>query len=77
MTGLYASFDLAEVLRLIPEAGTLPPEALQERLADIRSRYTVEQITAFLIAGTPLPPLATGRVQRRSTNRVHPTRARA
>jgi len=55
MTGLFEGFGVGELLRLIPEAGRLTPEAIQARLEDIQSRYTPAEIAAFLMAGTPPP----------------------
>lgn len=57
MTGQFAGFDLQQLLILVPEAGSgnMTPEAITARLADIRSMYSPEQITVFLLAGTPPP----------------------
>ncbi len=55
MAGPYAGFNLQELLILVPECRNMAAEAVQARLADIRSRYTPEEITAFLLAGTPPP----------------------
>jgi hypothetical protein len=54
MSGLYAGFNVSEIYCLIPEVGSLTPEALQERLADIRSKYAPEQLAAFLQDDVPL-----------------------